>query len=561
MKRSILACIFFIANVMLVAQATLPVVGDATKGRAIAEEQCAPCHGVNGVSARSGAPFIAGQEQEYLVRSLLSYGNGSRNQPVMKEVYDKLNPITLANVTAYYSQLDTEWSGAVANPRSRAIIDDHESINAAKHIVHSCLSCHSLTARYQKDEAVPNLDGMPLEYFIPSLKSYLNGKRDNQFMKHFKGRLSNSDIYNIGVYYASQRPQKAIEPKSGDATAGKIAARSCAGCHGYDGNSLNPHIPNLAGHSANYLSKVIKDYRDGKRSDFLMYDAVKRLSDKSIENLAAYYAQQQPESQLHKDLTSSNAFNPLKDGEKLSASCDSCHGENGNSSQAGIPSLTGLDVKYIVRATQGYQMGLRKHPAMREIIDFYSDTDIEKVAYFYAMQKPEQKKAAIKGDIEHGEALSIACKNCHGEKGISSEPAVTPSLAGQDAKYIVNATLAYGTGKRNNDSMKSVAEKLSRTELKALAAYFSQQTAQQVKTYLPTEPDKLVKERCERCHGENGHSPYPGIPRLAGQTESYLILALKEYRDHIRKDPAMTAMSDVLSLLEIKAMAAYYAKQ
>ena len=91
--------------------------------------------------------------------------------------------------------------------------------------------------------------------------------------------------------------------------------------------------------------------------------------------------------------------------------------------------------------------------------------------------------------------------------------------------------------------------------------YFSTQTPQQVVTYLPDNPEQLIAERCNRCHGERGYSNKPGVPRLAGQVESYIVLAMKEYQDGIRKDKAMVAMADVLSLLEIKAIAAYYAKQ
>ena len=539
----------------------LPLVGDVDKGEVVAKKQCAGCHGLSGVHVRSGAPFIAGMKQEYLVRSLIAYSNGARNHPAMKKATEGLNPLALANVSAYYSQLDTVWQGAVADEKSKAVLKDIRTIKAASHIVDGCQSCHSQTARYQKNEAIPDLNGMPLEYFVPALKSYLNGKRNNQYMKQFKASLSDQDIHSIGAYYASQTPKKAPPPNTGDATAGKIAARSCGGCHGGNGNSLNPHIPNLAGQSANYLTKALKDYRDGKRHDLLMSEPVNRLSDRTIANLAAYFAQQQPESQLHKDLTSSDAFNPLEDGKTLAAACGSCHGAEGNSTQVGVPSLAGMHVKYIVRATLAYQMGQRKHPAMQEIVNFYSDTDIEKMAYFYATRQPDSQKKPVDGNAEKGRLLSQACADCHGENGISNDPATTPSLAGQNAEYIVAATRAYGNGKRNNDSMKTVAANLNQNELSDIAAWFATQPSVQVKTYLPTNPDQLVKERCELCHGERGYSTQPGVPRLAGQLEAYLVLALKEYQSGLRKNHTMESMAEVLSLLEIKAMAAYYAKQ
>ncbi len=563
MKPPLITALFIILAALsapITAQ-HLPLVGNADKGKTIAKERCAACHGLNGVLARSGAPFIAGMEQAYLVRSLMAYSKGARSDPAMKESADELNPMELANVSAYYSQLATPWQGAVPDEKSRAIIKDIRAIKAARHIVDGCQSCHSQTNRYQKDEAVPSLNGMPLEYFVPALKSYLNGQRVNQYMKQFKASLNDKEIYSIGAYYASQPPQKAPPPKTGNAAAGKSAARHCAGCHGDNGNSLNPHIPNLAGHSANYLAKAIKDYRDGKRHNLLMLAPVKHLSNTTIANLAAYYARQQPESQLHRDLNTDTAFNPLQDGKKLSAACNSCHGVDGNSTKPGTPSLTGLDVKYIVRATRAYQTNLRRHPAMHEIVAYYSDTDIEKMAYFYATRQPVNKQKPVAGDEKKGALLSKACVDCHGEKGISNNPATTPSLAGQDARYIVAATRAYGTGQRQHDGMKNIAQKLTPNELKDLAAWFASQNATQVTTYLPVSPRQLIGEQCELCHGEQGRHPQPGVPRLAGQLEPYLVLALKEYQEGTRKNHTMEAIASVLSLLEIKAVATYYAKQ
>lgn len=535
----------------------LQLVGDVSKGRLVAK-QCAACHGLDGVSARSGAPFIAGLEQEYLIRSMLAYRNGARNHAGMMQVSEALNTMALANVTAYYASVDTAWQGAVAGQQSRSILWDDKARSEAQHIVDSCSSCHSQVNRFQKKEAIPNLDGMPAEYFIPTLKSYVSGGRHNEIMANFKNRLSDKDIYNLAAYFAARAPQKSQPPTKGDPVNGKIAARACAGCHGYDGNSLNPHIPNLAGQSFRYLVKASKDYRDGARQSQLMQAPLQRLSDNAIINLAAYYSQQQPRSQLHTDISSPKAFDPLAEGQQIAASCNSCHGNN---RKAGVPKLTGMHVKYIVRATQAYQHGQRQHSGMQNIVSFYSDTDMEKAAYYYAMQTPEPGDDNSEANLEAGEQLSAGCSNCHGEQGVSADPAATPSLAGQDEVYLAAATRAYASGERQHNGMKDVAQKLSDQEIKYLAAYYSAQTAQQVETYLPDDPARLVEERCSRCHGERGYSDMPGVPRLAGQIESYIVLAMKEYQGGLRKDKSMVPMAGVLSLLEIKAIAAYYAKQ
>jgi cytochrome c553 len=53
---------------------------------------------------------------------------------------------------------------------------------------------------------------------------------------------------------------------------------------------MNPLWPNLAGQQEQYLVKAMEDYREGNRKDPTMAPLAKMLSDKEIEDLAAYYA-------------------------------------------------------------------------------------------------------------------------------------------------------------------------------------------------------------------------------------------------------------------------------
>lgn len=75
-----------------------------------------------------------------------------------------------------------------------------------------------------------------------------------------------------------------------DAAAGKAKSVACAACHGAAGISAAPIWPNLAGQKEAYLSKQIKDFRDGSRKDPSMSPMVMGLTDADADNLAAYYA-------------------------------------------------------------------------------------------------------------------------------------------------------------------------------------------------------------------------------------------------------------------------------
>ena len=76
----------------------------------------------------------------------------------------------------------------------------------------------------------------------------------------------------------------------GDAAAGKAKSATCAGCHGAAGVSMIPTYPNLAGQKEAYLTKQMKAFKEGTRTDPTMNAMAKPLSDADMANLSAYYA-------------------------------------------------------------------------------------------------------------------------------------------------------------------------------------------------------------------------------------------------------------------------------
>ena len=77
---------------------------------------------------------------------------------------------------------------------------------------------------------------------------------------------------------------------AGDASSGRAKAAVCAACHGAQGISANPQWPNLAGQKDLYLIKQLKAFREGTRVDPLMSAQAQPLSDRDIEDLAAYFS-------------------------------------------------------------------------------------------------------------------------------------------------------------------------------------------------------------------------------------------------------------------------------
>lgn len=75
-----------------------------------------------------------------------------------------------------------------------------------------------------------------------------------------------------------------------DPANGRALARQCTVCHGKTGIANDPEVPNLAGQSAFYIEKSLKDYRSGTRQDRRMTLLAANLKDEDIKDIAAWYA-------------------------------------------------------------------------------------------------------------------------------------------------------------------------------------------------------------------------------------------------------------------------------
>ncbi len=91
--------------------------------------------------------------------------------------------------------------------------------------------------------------------------------------------------------------------QAADLQAGKrLAAETCASCHGPEGRQATaPNYPILAGQYRDYLLHSLKAYQSGKRDNAIMKGMVSGLSEKDLENLAAWYASRDGLSDLSID--------------------------------------------------------------------------------------------------------------------------------------------------------------------------------------------------------------------------------------------------------------------
>jgi cytochrome c553 len=66
---------------------------------------------------------------------------------------------------------------------------------------------------------------------------------------------------------------------------------------------------------------------------------------------------------------------------------------------------------------------------------------------------------------------------------------------------------------------------------------------------------------CGACHGLDGNSTDPQYPRLAGQSEQYIVRQLTDFKAGKRQNPIMMGMAAPLTPQDMHDIGAYFAKQ
>jgi cytochrome c553 len=171
---------------------------------------------------------------------------------------------------------------------------------------------------------------------------------------------------------------------------------------------------------------------------------------------------------------------------------------------------------------------------------------------------------AVKGDAAAGAKKHDACAGCHGAKGLS-ENDTWPNLAGQNAAYLARILAAYKSGDQQDVAMTPIAQGLSETDVRDLAAYYASLSCKAAtggKGPGNAAAGKvLAAKNCVACHGETGVGSNPAWPKIAGQKAGYLVNVLKAFRAGLRKDPSMAGATRALSDADIANLSTYYAQQ
>jgi len=166
-------------------RAAAPAVGDPEAGQP-ATALCGGCHGAGGVSHDASTPSLAGQDPQYLVKSIKAYRT-SRQHWGMQRFVAGLSDKDIANIAAFY---------AVQKPQAADKVP-----SSTQELAEKCNRCHDAE---NAAVAAPKMRGQDKDYLVIALRQYRDGKRESSTMHNMSSIYNNALIDSIATWYASQ---------------------------------------------------------------------------------------------------------------------------------------------------------------------------------------------------------------------------------------------------------------------------------------------------------------------------------------------------------------------
>lgn len=162
----------------------------------IVQQQCARCHGPEGVASDAGTPHLNGQDVDYLNDALIKLQKGKQPTQITDHIPVSLNAAQLGEIATHYAKIRATRPQQETNPE---MVARGESIYAKR-----CADCHPDSGRDVANSA-PLMAGQNLEYLIAQSKLYVSGKRKYAYLQDeaFKG-LSERELEAVAHFFASQ---------------------------------------------------------------------------------------------------------------------------------------------------------------------------------------------------------------------------------------------------------------------------------------------------------------------------------------------------------------------
>ena len=184
-----------------------------------------------------------------------------------------------------------------------------------------------------------------------------------------------------------------------DLDLGEEINETCAGCHGeYGQGSIDGEYPRLAGLTAGYIARQLRNFKQRKRINIPMlpYTNDRELPEEDLVSIAAYLASIELPTKLPPiNEAEFDALERLQASKKVvniatypgdteagrkfyKKECASCHGKDGyGDSRDDIPQLAGQYSQYLLKQVENIRAGERFHDDADDAGIFREYTDAE----------------------------------------------------------------------------------------------------------------------------------------------------------------------------------------
>ena len=202
MKKSLNSALLILAG--FIFSNSVFAAGDAEAGKAKAAV-CAACHGVEGISAISANPNLAGQVPGYIAAQLEAFKSGERSNAIMAGQAAILSEQDMADLDAFYSAKEPNITMKLTDADAE-LAERGEAIyrgGFAGRGIAACMSCHGPSG-HGIPKNYPRVSAQHKEYLEQQLLLYKSGVRSgyNNIMNSIAFGLSEQQIKELSAYMA-----------------------------------------------------------------------------------------------------------------------------------------------------------------------------------------------------------------------------------------------------------------------------------------------------------------------------------------------------------------------
>ena len=200
--------------------------------------------------------------------------------------------------------------------------------------------------------------------------------------------LSDDDVKAAVDYMVTNSQGNSTVASNQMAPAGNEKTKTCAACHGVDGNSVNPVWPKLAGQHAEYIFKQLKDFHSGSRKNVQMSPLAAPLSEEDMQDIATYYSSQKIKigHASAETLPLGEQIYRAGDASKGLPACLACHGPSGaGNPAASYPALSGQHAEYTKLQLLAFRDNIRTNDSnkvMQIVSEKMTTDEIDAVANY-----------------------------------------------------------------------------------------------------------------------------------------------------------------------------------